>query len=151
MSTEHTHHHHQDLENPIHNDVAFEARDVKTSAIFKFLAWLLVSIVASYFLVTAVYNGLTHYYQNSYQPPPPSREGMTATMPPEPRLQGMPGHLIDPQQDWRNMVKSGDAANNELKWIDEKAGVAQIPVKDAMNLILEKGLPALPPAPAEKK
>ena len=73
------------------------------------------------------------------------------TMPPEPRLQGMPGHMTDPQQDWRNMLSKANAENNELGWVDQKAGIARIPVADAMDLIVEKGLPPVPAMPAEKK
>jgi hypothetical protein len=72
-------------------------------------------------------------------------------LPPEPRLQGMPGHLIDPQQDLRDKLKADNEANTKLEWIDEKAGIAEIPVRDAMQLIVEKGLPAVTPPPAEKK
>ena len=72
-------------------------------------------------------------------------------MPPEPRLQGMPGHLIDSQRDWREKVKADTEANNQLLWIDKNSGIAQIPVSEAMKLISEKGLPAVPVAPAEKK
>jgi len=35
--------------------------------------------------------------------------------------------------------------------VDEKNGIAQIPVKEAMKLIAEKGLPAAPVAAPEKK
>jgi hypothetical protein len=35
--------------------------------------------------------------------------------------------------------------------VDEQSGIAQIPVSDAMKLIVEKGFPALPAAAAEKK
>ena len=136
---------------PTHDDVSFEAQDVKSSPILKFLVFLGIVVVLSYFMVLGVYKGLTKYWTSSYSQEPPSREGMGATMPPEPRLQGMPGHLTDPQQDWRDMVQAGTDANNELGWVDEKAGVARIPVKDAMDLIVEKGLPALPVVPADKK
>jgi hypothetical protein len=71
-------------------------------------------------------------------------------MPPEPRMQGMPGHLTDPQLDMRTKVDADNKANNELGWADKNAGIAQIPVKDAMKLIVEKGMPAINP-PAEKK
>jgi hypothetical protein len=66
-------------------------------------------------------------------------------------LQGMPGHLTDPQQDMRNKLAADTKENNKLGWVDEKAGIARIPVKDAMQLILEKGLPAVKPMPDEKK
>jgi predicted 3-demethylubiquinone-9 3-methyltransferase (glyoxalase superfamily) len=72
-------------------------------------------------------------------------------MPPEPRLQGILGHETDAQQDLRNKVKEDTAANEKLGWIDEKAGIAQIPVKDAMKIIAEKGFPAVTTPPAEKK
>jgi hypothetical protein len=63
----------------------------------------------------------------------------------------MPGHFTDPQQDLRDKVQEDTAANNRLTWIDEKAGIAEIPVSDAMKMIVEKGLPAVPAPPAEKK
>ena len=34
------------------------------------------------------------------------------------------------------------AANEKLEWIDKNAGIAQIPVKEAMKIIAQKGLPA---------
>ncbi len=84
-------------------------------------------------------------------PPPPVRQGTSPTLPPEPRLQGVPGHTSDPQQDLRDKIEEDTRANEKTAWIDEKAGIAQIPVKDAMKIIAEKGLPAAPAAPAAKK
>jgi len=151
MSTEH----HKNVPGkggvPRHEDVSFEARDVRSSPILKFLGYLGVAIVLSYFLTLGIYRGLTRHWNSKYVPPPPSRAATGPTMPPEPRLQGMPGHLVDPQRDWREKVKEDTEANNKLGWVDEKNGIAQIPVSDAMKLIVEKGLPALPAAAAEKK
>jgi len=64
-------------------------------------------------------------------------------MPPEPRLQEMPGHLTDPQEDYRLKIKADVEANNKLEWVDKQSGIAQIPVKDAMQLIVDKGFPAI--------
>jgi len=136
---------------PRHEDVSFEPRDVRSSPILKFLGYLGVAIVLSYFLTLGIYRGLTRHWNSKYAPPPPSRAATGPTMPPEPRLQGMPGHLVDPQRDWREKVKEDSEANNKLGWVDEKNGIAQIPVSDAMKLIVEKGLPALPATAAEKK
>jgi hypothetical protein len=72
-------------------------------------------------------------------------------MPPEPMLQGVPGHTNDPQQDLRNMVQDDREANNKLGWIDKPAGIAQIPVDEAMKIIVSKGLPAVPAPAGEKK
>ena len=142
---------HVDIHLPLHDDVSFEVKDVKPSPIYKFLTILGIAVVLSYALSLVVYRGLTSYWEATYTEAPPSRAGMPPTMPPEPRLQGMPGHMTDPQQDWRNMVKTASDENNELGWVDRKAGVARIPVKDAMELIVAKGLPPVPAMPAEKK
>ena len=73
------------------------------------------------------------------------------TMPPEPRLQGVPGHRTDPQYDLREKLQEDREANEKAGWIDQSAGIAQIPVEDAMKIIAEKGLPAASTPPAEKK
>jgi hypothetical protein len=151
MSTDPKKSGHGDIRLPLHEDVSFETQDVKSSPIVKFLVFLGIVVIASYGMTLLVYRGLTKYWTSTYTQAPPSREGAAPTMPPEPRLQGMPGHLTDPQQDWRNMVKADTDANNELGWVDEKAGVARIPVKNAMDIIVEKGLPPVPALPAEKK
>ncbi len=151
MSTEHHTHGQAANGRPVHEDVSFEPRDVRTSPILKFLVSLGIVIILSYILCYGIYRGLKSYWAGSYRRPLPSRLEAGPTMPPEPRLQGMPGHLTDPQQDLRDKLKADNEANKTLGWIDEKAGIAQIPVKDAMQLIVEKGLPAVTPPPAEKK
>jgi hypothetical protein len=151
MSTEHHKSVAEEGRVPQHEDVSYEPRDVRASPILKFLAYLGLAIVLSYFLTLGVYRGLTHHWDSEYVPPPPSRAEAPPDMPPEPRLQGMPGHLSDPQFDLREKLKEDAAANKKFGWVDESSGIAQIPVEDAMKLIVDKGLPALPVAPAEKK
>jgi hypothetical protein len=149
MSNEHHNHGQTNGERPQHADVSFEAVDVKASPILKFLTYLGITVIASFILSIGIYKGLKNYWISSYEAPPPSW-GAGAHLPPEPRMQGMPGHLTDPQHDMREKVDADTKANNELGWVDKNAGIAQIPVKDAMKLIVAKGLPALTP-PVEKK
>jgi hypothetical protein len=61
-------------------------------------------------------------------------------------LQGVPGHSSDPQSDLREKIRLDTEANEKVGWIDQNAGVAQIPVEEAMKIIAEKGLPGAPPA-----
>ncbi len=136
---------------PLHEDVAYEPKDIETSAIIKFLVILAIVVVLSFALSLGFYKGVKAFWAGSYAPVPPSRTDLSPVLPPEPRLQGMPGHPDDPQLDWREKVAEDSKANNELHWIDEKAGIAQIPVKDAMKIIAEKGLPAIATPPSEKK
>ena len=136
---------------PVHPDVAYEPTDVHVSPILKFLIALGVMVVLSYIVTIGIYRGLKSFWTSTHTPPPPSRLLATPEPPPEPRLQAMPGHLVDPQQDLRNKVKADTEANEKLGWLDEKAGLAQIPVSDAMKIIAEKGLPVVATPPAEKK
>jgi len=149
MSTEH-HNHGATNGRPEHADVSFEARDVQPSPIIKFLFWLGVAVILSFLLSLGVYKGLKSYWTSTYVEPPPTRP-VGLQYPPEPRLQGVPGHLTDPQQDMRDKIKADTEENNKLGWVDEKAGIAQIPVKDAMQVIAEKGMPAVKPLPEQKK
>ena len=140
---------------PRHADVSFEAKDVQASTIYKYLFGLAVAVILSYIVCIFVLRLTTSVAVQSDAPPPPVRQEMGKDfqmMPPEPRLQGVPGHGNDPQADLREKVRQDNEANNTTSWIDQNAGIAQIPVKDAMKLIAEKGLPAVSaPQPAQKK
>ena len=149
MSNEPHNHGQTNGERPHHSDVSFEATDVRSSQIFQFLTYLGITVIASFILSVGIYKGLKSYWTDSYEAPAPMREA-GPHLPPEPMLQGMPGHLTDPQHDMREKVEADTKANNELGWVDKNAGIAQIPVKDAMKLIVEKGMPAVS-APPEKK
>jgi hypothetical protein len=151
MSTEHPNHGNAGNNRPVHSDVSFEKTDVRTKPIIKFLSYLGILVIFSYLLVLGMYRGLENYWAGTYAPPIPSQLEAAPTMPPEPRMQGMPGHLTDPQQDLRNKIRADMDANKKFAWIDQKDGIAQIPVSDAMQLIVEKGLPAVATPPAEKK
>jgi hypothetical protein len=136
---------------PEHDDVSFESSDVETRSILAYLMYLAIAVIATFALCVYIFRYATNFAAQSDTPPVPVHQGVAPTMPPEPRLQGILGHESDAQQDLRNKVKEDTEATEKLGWIDEKAGIAQIPVKDAMKIIAEKGLPAVPTLPAEKK
>lgn len=148
MSTSEHRHHHGDGE-PVHGDVAYEKVDVNPSAIYIYLIGLAVAVLLSYGACVFVLRGTTKVAEMSDTPPPPIREEMGSeyrAMPPEPRLQGVPGHGNDPQADLREKTRQDMDANERYDWIDQNAGIAQIPVKDAMKIVVDKGLPGAPPA-----
>jgi hypothetical protein len=139
---------------PEHDTVAFETRDVKARTIYIYLAVLAAAVVLSYLVCVFVLRITTNMAAESDTAPPPVRQKLGAdylTMPPEPRLQGVPGHGTDPQSDLRQKLREDMEANETAGWVDQNSGVAQIPVEDAMKIIAEKGLPASPAPPAEKK
>lgn len=141
-------------EEPRNSDVSFEERDIQAGTIYWYLFALALATAAALVISIFILRFTSNLAASSDAPPPPSREALgkdSRAMPPEPRLQGVPGHESDPQKDLREKLKADNAANEKLEWIDKNAGIAQIPVKDAMKIIEEKGLPAASAPPAEKK
>jgi len=111
------------------------------------------AVVASLLVCVYILRFTTNFMSSFDTPPPPSREALGKDyrmMPPEPRLQGVPGHETDPQADLRKKNQEDAEANEKLEWIDKSGGIAQIPVKEAMKIVAEKGLSAAP-VQAEKK
>jgi hypothetical protein len=140
---------------PHHDTVSFETRDVKVRTIYWYLIVLTISVAVSFLICIFVLRFTSHFVQQSDTPMMPARAAMGPdyhTMPPEPRLQGVPGHETDPQQDRRDKVQADTEANEKYGWVDQGAGIAQIPVKEAMKIIVQKGMPAVTaPAPAAEK
>jgi hypothetical protein len=139
---------------PEHDTVAFETRDVKARTIYIYLTVLAIAVILSYIVCVFVLRATTKLAVESDTPPPPVRQELGKdyrTLPPEPRLQGVPGHGTDPQYDLRTKMREDMEDNEKAGWIDQTAGIAQIPVEDAMKIIAEKGLPAASTPPAEKK
>ena len=137
---------------PRNADVSFEKADVQVTTIYWYLGALAIAVILSYVVCVFVLRLTTKIAVEFDTPPPMIRQEMGSAydaLPPEPRLQGVPGHLTDPQTDLRQKVQADTAANEKYGWIDQSSGIAQIPVHDAMKIIAEKGLPAI--QPAEKK
>jgi hypothetical protein len=137
---------------PRNADVSFEKADVQVTTIYWYLGALAIAVILSYVVCVFVLRLTTKIAVEFDTPPPMIRQEMGSAyeaLPPEPRLQGVPGHLTDPQTDLRQKVQADTAANEKYAWIDQSSGIAQIPVQDAMKILAEKGLPAI--QPAEKK
>jgi hypothetical protein len=144
---------------PVHSTVNFEPRDVDTGTIARYLIYLAVTIAFALAICVPILKFLTGIAIENDTPVPPVRAAMNQKqldnqeLPPEPRLQGVPGHLGDPQQEMRNKIQADTRANETYAWVDKDKGIAQIPVSEAMKIIAEKGaVPAWPaPAPAPVK
>jgi hypothetical protein len=146
MSTELHHEAHGTNGEPRHDTVAYEARDVHVRTIYWYLFSLAVATILAFAAALVILNATTKMVADSDAPMLPMRKELTEQQrlarayPPEPRLQGVPGHDADPQQDLRDKIEADTAANEQLRWIDQNSGIAQIPVSEAMKLIAEKGV-----------
>lgn len=151
MSSEHHNPAQGDPAHPVHKDVNFESSDINTRAILLSLFYLGLAVVITFAVTVFVFRFATTRAEHSDSDLPPSHQGVGATLPPEPRLQGVPGHVNDAQQDLRNKIADDEKANQTYGWVDQQAGIARIPVDEAMKIIVSKGLPVIPAPAAEKK
>jgi hypothetical protein len=152
MSTEHHGVTHGNGDLPVHKDVTFESKDINVQTILLYIFALAVAVGLTFAVTVLIFRFTTKMAEDSDRPVPPIRQGVAPTMPPEPVLQDTPGHTTDPQEDLREKIAADTKANEQLGWVDRSAGIAQIPVEDAMKIIVSKGLsPEAAPAAEKKK
>lgn len=150
MSTEH-HQGAQTGQPTTHTDVSFEAADINARTILGYLVGLAICVIVSCAISVYVFKLASKAAAGSESQLPPSHQNVGATMPPEPRLQGVPGHVTDPQFDLRKKTSEDSEANERLEYRDKQAGIAQIPVEEAMKIIVSKGLSGASGPETEKK
>lgn len=136
---------------PTNTDVAFESSDIDTRTILAYMFYLAISVAAAFLVSVFIFRFLTKMAVESHTPMIPVHRGIGPTVPSAPHLQGVPYSPDDAQQDLRDKRAKDEAANEEYGWIDQQTGIAQIPVEEAMKIIVSKGLPAVPAPAAEKK
>jgi len=156
MSTEKHNNGHSDPDAPFHESVTFEPRDINVGTVAKQLIYLGLTIVIALAICVPVLKFLTGMAAENDTPMAPVRAQMSTgdrdniALPPEPRLQGVPGHTADAQQDMRDKIVADTAANESLGWVDKTNGIAKIPVSEAMKIIAAKGGTASSGAAASK-
>jgi hypothetical protein len=143
-------------EAPFHQTVTFEPRDINVATVAKQLIYLGLTIVIALLICVPVLKVLTGLAAENDTPMAPVRAEMNAgerermALPPEPRLQGVPGHTADAQQDMRDKIAADMAANEALGWVDKANGIAKIPVSEAMKIIAEKAAASSSPVASGK-
>src|SRR5271169_4809420 len=87
---------------PRHADVSYEKSDLHVGSIYKYLIVLGIMTIAALVICVFILRFTTNFITADEAPPPVSREILGQnyqSLPPEPRLQGVPGHTVDPQED----------------------------------------------------
>ena len=109
-----------------------ETTDASISGLVKFSIGLFLLIVVALVGMQWMFN----YFRNTQQlGPPASPFAESQAQPPGPRLQ------VHPAQDLKQLRQGEDEKLNSYGWVDQKAGIARIPVDRAMDLLIQKGLP----------
>src|SRR5437773_1692582 len=140
-----------------HEEVAYEREDLSPRGIFAFLIGLALLGVLIHFAVKGMY-GYLDSYQKQHQPPlnplvsqteNDSRKVSNADIArfPQPRLE------TNERLEINDFRLQEEKKLNSYDWIDQKAGIARIPIDRAMQLLAQRGLPtrpqpgAVPPSP----
>lgn len=110
------------------------------TAVLLFGALLLVACV---FVGAALWQ-LSGYFQArlSRSEPRPLPLAAQRPLPPEPRLQGAPGHEQSPSMDLWRLRRQEEEMLQSYGWVEPQAGVVRIPLARARQLLLERDLPA---------
>jgi uncharacterized membrane protein len=120
-----------------------EHRDVNVFALGKFAIGLIIVTIFCIGLVAGVFQYLLHREGGI----PISRMEAPAQdarqLPPEPRLEETPA--LDLQQ----MRSAEQKLQTSYGWLDESAGIVRLPIDRAMDLVVQRGLPARPQAGAQ--
>ena len=135
-----------------HDEVAYEREDLNPRGIFAFLGGLGLVLVLVYFAVKGMY-GYLDAYQKQHQPPlnplvsqteNDSRKVSNADIArfPQPRLE------TNERLEINDFRLQEEKTLNSYGWIDQKAGIARIPIDRAMQLLAQRGLPTRPQAGA---
>ena len=131
------------MSEPEKSPIDYERRDVDTESVIHVGVAVAVVTILSAVLVLFLFNFLVERARQQDPPNPPLARHEQGRRPPEPRLQEMPFKDVAALRADEQAVLEG------YGWVDEKAGLARIPVSEAMKLVAERGLPrwALPSPP----
>jgi hypothetical protein len=132
-STNHGGHHYSDAE--MHNeDVAHEHSDINIRTVLAFGAGMVVVVVTTALIVGIVFRVLERQ-EASHDPEISPVAAPAGQQPPAPQL------LTDEPGNLRKVRAEETDTLDRYGWVDERAGVAHVPIEAAKKLLLQHGLP----------
>lgn len=141
------------------HETEFEHEDLGTRGVFAFMIGLAVVGVVIYFIIVGMYNFLDKYERSQMATASPlmttkgamsrvvTQEDMDRTF----KDNGAPMLETNERGQLRDFLMNQEDQLNSYGWVDEKAGVARIPIERAMDLIAQQGLPVYSPGNMEAK
>ena len=127
---------HGDLDNP---DTTHESSDINVRAIIGFTVVLTAIVLIIDLAMYGLFHVL-HKYEVRNDPYVTPLAAPLEALPkqPEPALQ------LTPWADLKDFRSQQDAHMSSYGWVDEKTGVARIPIAKAKELLLQRGIPVRP-------
>lgn len=111
-------------------------REIGVRAIVQFGVWLTVTVIVVLILVYGMYRRFQKEEVARDVPPSPLVDRTQRRLPPEPRLQ------VTPERDLQAYRQEQERQLASYGWVDEKLGIAHVPVERAIEMLLERGAPA---------
>jgi len=132
--------------------VEFEREDLSTRGIFAFMIGLAIVGVVIYFIINGMYSFLDNYERSQMSASSPlvktedarrigSRRVTEDEVKNTFKENGAPLLETDERGQLRDFLMDQEKELHSYGWVDEKAGVAHIPIERAMELIAQRGLP----------
>jgi len=117
--------------------LAHETSDVSIPDIVKFGVGLVIIAIVTHILMWGLYK-----YYAAREPYAQSAGQKRDQLPPEPRLQGAPGHEIHPVEELNSMRAAEESVLTTYAWVAQATGTARIPIEQAIKMLAERGLPS---------
>jgi hypothetical protein len=132
--------------------VEYEPQDLSHRGVFGFFIGLAVCGVIIYFIITAMYGFLDKYEQSQMSSSSPLTKPEDSAMVGartmsqdyvDNRFKDNATPLLetDERSQLQKFVMDQEKQLNSYDWVDQKAGVAHIPIDRAMELLAQRGLP----------
>ena len=116
--------------------VHHETTDVNFRGIVGFGVGLMVTGILVAFVVWVLFKYFDSREAHRVAPEYPLAATQESRLPPEPRLQ------TNPREDLQDLRTQEDRILNSYGWVDKNAGIARIPIEEAMKLTVQRGLPS---------
>ncbi|MFY9647419.1 MAG: hypothetical protein WAK29_19715 [Terriglobales bacterium] len=140
-------------------ETGFEHEDLGTRGVFAFMIGLAVIGVVIYFIIVGMYSFLDNYERSQMATASPlvtskgamSRVVTQADMDKAFKDNGAPMLETNERGQFKDFLIRQENQLNSYGWVDQKDGVARIPITLAMKLVEQRGLPVYPQSGADTK
>jgi hypothetical protein len=130
----------------------FEREDLSTRGVFVFMIGLAIVGLVIYFIIIGMYSFLDKYERSQMTTASPlvATSGAASRVVTKDYLEkqfkenGAPMLEDNERGQFSNFLMNQEQRLNGYGWVDEKSGVAYIPIERAMELTVQRGLPVLP-------
>ena len=119
----------------------YETRDANIGGVYNFLVVMAVVLVVTALVCWGLFRFFSAHAVDSAATDSPFAD--TRQLPLGPQLQ------VNPRQDWLKFREEQERSLETYAWANRSAGTVRVPIEEAMELLVKKGVPVegAPPAP----